>query len=156
MFATLESAPPPSKMIRLLSAPEGSQDWAVGMRYEIQVSAAQPEPDHLYIGQCIRALIRCGGWRHLRNSKKKPFRSFVQFFEAPCPHGLGMSRDEIEIFLEPAPQPAAGEREAGAFPGDRPPNGFSNGLKLVQRECLRLSQEEREDLLRWLQQLENG
>jgi hypothetical protein len=154
MLAFLESAPPPSKMIRLLSAPEGSLDWAMGMRYEIQVSAAQPDPDFLYIGQCLRALLRSGAWRQLRNDKKKHFRSFVQFFEAPCPHGLGMSQEEIETFLEPTLQSTGKEGKTGGLTGAPSANGFSKELKLVQRECLRLTPEERGDLLRWLQQLD--
>jgi len=141
-------------MIRLLSAPEGSLDWAVGMRYEVQVNAAQADPDRLYIGQCLRALIRSGAWRHLRNDKKKPFRSFVHFFEAPCPHGLGMSREEIETFLEPALQPEGGDRKAAGLSSAPPRNGYSSELKLVQRECLRLTPDERGDLVRWLQNLD--
>jgi hypothetical protein len=154
MVASLELTRPPGDLVRLLSAPEGSLDWAVGMRYEIQVSVAQPEADREYIGQCLHGLMRTGAWRLLRNVKNTPFRSFIQLVESPRPHGLGLTREEIEAFLEPALNPNEDERKAAASPSDGPPNGFSSELKLVQRSCLKLTPKERADLLSWLQKLD--
>jgi hypothetical protein len=142
-------------MVRLLSAPEGSLDWAKGMRYEIQVGARQPDADREYIGQCLRALVRSRGWRLLRTAHGNPFRSFLQFIQAPQPHGLGLTPGEVDAFLEAR----VGEGVAGHGQVTPPrtvnANAPSKGLSLVRRACLKLTPSERAELLRWLRNLES-
>jgi hypothetical protein len=155
MLATPESPPHPREMVRLLSAPEGSLDWAKGMRYEIQVGARQPDADREYIGQCLRALVRSRGWRLLRTAQKSPFRSFLQFIQAPQPHGLGLTPGEVDAFLEA--RVGEGVTEHGQLTPSRTvnDNGASKGLSLVRRACLKLTPSERLELLRWLRNLES-
>jgi hypothetical protein len=140
MRAALQSASYSADRVRLLSAPEGSRDWALGMRYEIQVSAAQPGADPEYIRHCLIALRCSGGWRLLQTSRDTPFRSFHQFCLAPLPHGLGLTRGQVEGFLRLPVRPSGKGM-------DRP---SSRALDLVKQACLELRPAERADLLRWL------
>jgi hypothetical protein len=89
----------PGSLVHLLSAPEGSSLWARGMRKEIQACAALPEIDNEYLGDCLRLLLRTGGWRLLRDARGNPFRSFIHLCFAPRPKGLGLSRADVEAAL---------------------------------------------------------
>jgi hypothetical protein len=96
---TLETEHHPGGLVHLLSAPEGSLFWAVGMRHEIQVCTGEAEVDHDYLGHCLGLLVRSGGWRLLRNARGAPFRSFIHFCGSARPHGLGFSRAEMATLL---------------------------------------------------------
>ncbi len=94
MIATLpEDTLRPEELIRLLSAAEGSLDWAVGMRHEVH---AHVRRDRAYAAHCLGALLRTRGWRRLTSAGGKPFGSFLDFCRAPRPHGLGLTRGEVE------------------------------------------------------------
>jgi hypothetical protein len=95
----IDSARQLGGLINLISSPEGSFSWAVGMRQEIQTCLAQPEFDRVYVGDCLKLLLRAGGWRRLHDAQGESFRSFIQFCYAPRPHGLGLTRAEVEAVL---------------------------------------------------------
>jgi len=86
-------------LVHLLSAPEGSLFWAVGMRHELQIAADGPALDQDYVSHCLKLLRRSGAWRLLRNGRGDPFRSFIQFCTTPRPHGLGLPRGEVQALL---------------------------------------------------------
>ena len=96
---SMTSDTPPGGLIHLLSAPEGSLCWAVGMRKEIQSCADQPEVDTEYLGHCLQLLLRTGGWRLLRDANGDSFGSFIQLCFAPRPRGLGLTRAGVEAAL---------------------------------------------------------
>jgi hypothetical protein len=152
MPAFAECAPHPGKLVRLLSAPEGSRDWALGMRCEIQISVGQPGSDAEYIGQCLRALLRTRGWRLLRTARDTPFRSFLQFCRAPRPQGLGLTRAQVEAYIELPAQVAPADSPSPADEASAAPSPELDGAK---EACQKLSQADRADLLRWLLDLED-
>jgi hypothetical protein len=86
--------------IHLLSAPEGSLEWALGMKYEIQEGIGQASADQAYIGECVRGLLRSGAWRLLRSANGTSFTSFMQFCYGRRPHGLGLTRARVEAVLD--------------------------------------------------------
>jgi hypothetical protein len=90
----------PGSLVHLLSAPEGSLLWARGMRKEIQACAGLLEIDREYVGDCLRLLLRTGGWRLLRDACGVSFRSFIQLCYSPrTKGGLGLSRADVEAAL---------------------------------------------------------
>jgi hypothetical protein len=89
----------PSGLVYSLSAPEGSLFWAVGMRHEIQTCLDQDEVDYEYAGHCAGLLLRSGGWRLLRDEDGTPFESFIRFCYAMQPHGLGLTRADLDQLL---------------------------------------------------------
>ena len=99
MLEPLELVQQPGGLVHLLSSPEGSLFWAAGMRHEIQVSAGEDEFDPDYIGHCLSLLRRTGGWRLLQNARGVPFRSFIDFCSVRRPHGLGLTRSQVEAAL---------------------------------------------------------
>jgi hypothetical protein len=156
MLAPPQAVPQPGNLVRLLSSPEGSQDWALGMRYEIQVCAGQLDADQDYVGQCLRALLRTRGWRLLRTARDAPFRSFLQFCLAPRPHGLGLTRGDVETLIGLRDEgPSAADRNgteeapAATEPG-RAEGTPSRALNMAKAACKKLSPTDRADLLRWL------
>lgn len=101
MIATMsERLPSASELVRLLSTPEGSRDWAIGLRYETQAHLGQADPDWEYVAHCLGALLRSSGWRLLRGARGQPFRSFIQLCRAPRPHGLGLTREQVQTVVE--------------------------------------------------------
>jgi hypothetical protein len=86
-------------LVHSLSAPEGNLFWAVGMRHEIQAGADEDDVDCEYVGHCLGLLLRSGGWRLLRDAKGTAFGSFIQLCYAPRPHGLGLSRADLDLML---------------------------------------------------------
>ena len=98
MLEPLELVQQPGGLVHLLSSPEGSLFWAAGMRHEIQVSV-QDEFDADYVGHCLTLLHRSGGWRLLQNARGAPFRSFIDFCCARRPHGVGLTRTQVETAL---------------------------------------------------------
>jgi hypothetical protein len=94
-----DCAPGAQELVRLLSAPEGSRDWAQGMRYEIQSQAGRAGADPGYVAQCLGALLRSRGWRLLRTARGTPFRSFLRLCRARRPYGLGLRPAEVEAFV---------------------------------------------------------
>jgi hypothetical protein len=99
MSQSVELVHEPRHLVHLLSAPEGTCSWAAGMRQEIQACAGTEAFDADYIGHCLSLLRRTGGWRLLRSARGKPFRSFIQFCSARRPHGLGLTRTQVEAAL---------------------------------------------------------
>jgi len=89
----------PGGLVHSLSAPEGSLFWAVGIRHEIQACTDEDDVDCEYAGHCLGLLLRSGGWRLLRDAEGAPFRSFIQLCYAPRPHGLGLSRADLDLML---------------------------------------------------------
>lgn len=95
-----ESSLPARFLVRLLSAPEGSLDWAVGIRIEIQDCASRPESDQAYVARCLKLLLRTKGWRLLKTAAGTPFRSFEDFCHAARPFGLGLTKAEVKAVLD--------------------------------------------------------
>jgi len=94
-----EYAHHPSGLVHSLSAPEGSLFWAVGTRHEIQACTDEDDVDCEYAGHCLGLLLRSGGWRLLRDAQGESFSSFIQFCYAPRPHGLGLTRADLDLML---------------------------------------------------------
>jgi hypothetical protein len=99
MLEPIELVHEPRHLVQLLSSPEGTSSWAAGMRQEIQGCAGAEEFDADYIGHCLSLLRRTGGWRLLRGARGMPYRSFIQFCSARRPHGLGLTRAQVEAAL---------------------------------------------------------
>jgi hypothetical protein len=95
----MESAQESAGLVHLLSAPPGSQSWALGMRHEIQSCLTETDCDREYVGHCLSLLLRTGGWRRLQNARGAPFRSFLHFCHASTPPGLGLTRAQVESLL---------------------------------------------------------
>jgi hypothetical protein len=89
----------PGRLIELLSAPEGSQPWAAGMRHEIQACTSGGEFDREYASHCLSLLLRTGGWRRLRDAAGESFATFLAFCDAARPHGLGLTRTALGELL---------------------------------------------------------
>jgi hypothetical protein len=101
LIATMsEHVPSAGELVRLLSAPQGSRDWAVGLRYEIHTQVNQAETDWEYVSHCLGGLLRSGGWRLFRSARGKSFRSFIQFCLAPHPYGLGLTEEQVRTAVE--------------------------------------------------------
>jgi hypothetical protein len=125
------------------------------MRCEIQVCVDQPEPDSEYVGQCLHALLRTRAWRLLRTARDTPFRSFLRFCRAPRPHGLGLTRGDVERFigLPDHPHPFDGPEAAEDVPAEAE-GASSPALDGAKDLCRQLSETDRAALLRWLLDLE--
>ncbi len=95
----MEPAQQARGLVHLLSAPEGSFSWAVGMRDEIQACTRDGEFDREYVAHCLGLLLHSGGWRLLRSDTARAFGSFIQFCCKSPPHGLGLTRAEVGALL---------------------------------------------------------
>jgi hypothetical protein len=149
----------PKDVVRYLSSPEGSREWAIGLRYEVQSLADQANGDTTHLGYCLQALHDSKGWRSFRSEQDQPFDSFEEFCRSRPPHGLGLNWRKARAILDQCQEskPAAPPRAVANG------NGFSNGASRVnaslppliqaKQACRELSRLEQADLLRWLQRL---
>lgn len=145
-----------SELIRLLSAPEGSEDWAQGMLREIHVCMDRSRKEQVHIIDCLQAIHRSNGWRHLRTARGANFRSFASFCQAARPYGLGLTAEQAQTLLEQkASIDEDGDGQASPLipAGDAPwivDRSIKPNFELARHLCSILSIEDRERLIRWL------
>jgi hypothetical protein len=160
MKPAVEIITDPRDVVRYLSSPEGSRDWAIGLRYEVQAHAGHTDGDATHLADCLYALYDSKGWRYLRTGQGGSFESFEEFCRAKPPYGLGLNWRKARTILDQS------QESTPAKDAPKPPpngNGFTNGTSratahlppLIQAKqaCRGLSRLEQADLLRWLQQL---
>lgn len=160
MKQAVEFITDPRDVVRYLSSPEGSRDWAIGLRYEVQSLANQTNGDVTHLGYCLSALYESKAWRNFRTEQDHPFESFEEFCRSKAPHGLGINWRKAKALLDQCSE----ARPANGSPSPPlPDNSFTNGASraschlppLIQAKqaCRELSRLEQADLLRWLQRL---
>jgi hypothetical protein len=80
-------------------APEGSPEWAAGMRWEIQKLLHRHDFDHRMLQTCVENFLSLEGWKKLTDKNGRPFLSYTDFCTTPKPFGLGRSPDEIKQII---------------------------------------------------------
>lgn len=148
------------ELIRLLSAPEGSEDWAQGMLREIHVCMDRSRKEQVHIIDCLHAIHRTNSWRHLRTARGANFRTFVSFCQAARPYGLGLTPEQAQTLLaqkESLDEGANGSEQSPAAIADAPwlvDRSIKPNFELARHLCSILSIEDRERLIRWLENQE--
>lgn len=87
------------KLIGDLNAPPGSIHWCVGMRERLQEILDSHKSDHESLERCIEYFINQRGWEKIHDSKKRPFKSFIDFCKHKRPLGLGRDPAEIDQII---------------------------------------------------------
>lgn len=104
-----------------LTAPTGSEPWAVAVRHRIQQSLRAHEPLVDNLETWIPVMQAEQGWKVLKNSKGKFFNTWREFCEDKFPFGLGYSPDALDALIaeRKSAQQAAEEAKPLAAHGQR-------------------------------------
>lgn len=110
-----------------LSAPPGSEPWALAVKFELQQHLRDHKSNASELESWWKLFVEHKGWSALRDGLRRPYASLQAFCIAPFPWGLEYSFELIDgvIHERKTAQAVAGKASPIGGPGgDRRSEGF--------------------------------